>query len=340
MGQSNASNAIPVSPTLFLTDDDVAKVADWGAAFESLRDAYSADIDHAMVPPRSMARGKGTWLRGLSAVSPSGRHQGCKLISAYVKPDATRASYLIALFDQYSMGLNALIDGNRITGIRTAATAAVAVDKAAPRRPLRVGIIGSGFEAKGLLAALAAVREIESVRVFSPTPASRIRFANAFRDEHDMQVEVSATAQEAVAGADVVLCAARSRDESPVLLGEWLEPDMTVVSIGSTLPEQREVDAEVIRRSALIVADMPEEVIHETGDMLKAAEAGVTFTDKVVSLNSLMNNKVSRKPGDIVLYKSVGSALQDIVTAEMLFDRAREQSLGFVMPQSIVPVAK
>ncbi len=340
MGAPRIGNEIPIPATRFLTDAEVAQVADWQAAFDALREAYASPIDSAMVPPRSMARGEGIWLRGLSAVSPSGRHMGCKLISAHVKPGATRASYLVALFDQFTMGLTALIDGNRITGIRTAATAAVAVDAAAPARPLRVGVIGSGFEAQGLLAALSTVRSIDSVRVFSPTPSSRIRFANRFRDEHQLQVEVAASGQEAVAGTDVVLCAARSRDETPVLLGAWLEPGMTVVSIGSTLPEQHEVDAEVIARSALIVADMPHEVAEETGDLLAAAEAGVPFTHKLFPLTDLVTGKLARQAGDIVLYKSVGSALQDIVTAEMLIDRAREQSLGFDLPRSIVPVRK
>jgi ornithine cyclodeaminase/alanine dehydrogenase len=286
-----------------------------------------------------MARGDGTWLRCLSAVSPSGRHMGCKLISAYVKPDATRASYLVALFDQFSMNLNALIDGNRITGIRTAATAAVAVDVAAPRKPLRIGVIGSGFEANGLLSALMSVRAVEVVRVFSPTPSSRERFASTFQSG-SLNVDAVASAREAVAGADVVLCAARSRDGGPVFKGEWLELGMTVVSIGSTLPEQREVDEETIARSALIVADMPHEVTDETGDLLAATAGGVPFADKIVSLSDFVAGRIKRKPEDIVLYKSVGSALQDIVTAEMLFDRARERSLGFELSQSIVPVKK
>ncbi len=219
--------ATQVPPTLFLTDADVAALADWPCAIDALRAAYARPIDPAMVPPRSMARGDGLWLRGLTAVSPSGRHLGCKLISASMK--ARRASYLIALFDQETMALAALIDGNRITGIRTAATAVVAVDAAAPRQPLQVAVLGSGFEARGLLSALAGVRDLAAVRVFSPTPASREKFAAEFQQDLKMPVSAAGSAREALRGAGVVLCAARSRDESPVLLGEWLEPGMTVV---------------------------------------------------------------------------------------------------------------
>ena len=141
-------------------------------------------------------------------------------------------------------------------------------------------------------------------------------------------------------GADVVLCAARSRDESPVLRGEWLAPGMTVVSIGSTLPEQREVDEAVIARAGLLVADMPEEVAHDTGDLLAATRAGITFTERLVPLSDLVGGTVTRRPDDIVVYKSVGSALQDVITAEMLLARARARGIGHPMPHSIVPVAK
>jgi alanine dehydrogenase len=324
--------------TLFLTDADVAGLADWRAAIDALRTAYSVPLAPAMVPPRSMARADGMWLRGLTAISPSGAHMGCKLIAANMK--ARRASYLVSLFDQQTMELAALIDGNRITGIRTAATAAVAVDKAAPHRPLKVAVIGSGFEARGLLAALAAIRTIEKVAVYSPTPASRERFAASFRDEHALDAAAAASPQSAVAGADVVLCAARSRDESPVLCGDWLEPGMTVVSIGSTLAEQREVDEQVIARATCIVADMPEEVAHDTGDMIAATRAGIRFDDRLVALSDFVAGKTARAQGDIVLYKSVGSALQDVITAEMLLARARARGVGTPLTQSIEPVAK
>jgi ornithine cyclodeaminase/alanine dehydrogenase-like protein (mu-crystallin family) len=324
--------------TLFLSDDDVAALANWPAAITALRSAYACAIAPAMVPPRSMARGEGIWLRSLTAVSPNGGHMGCKLISASMK--ARRASYLVSLFDQQTVELTALIDGNRITGIRTAATAAVAIDLAAPRRPLEVAVIGSGFEAKGLLAALASIRTIASARVFSPTPASRESFAAAFRQDHGMKIAAAESAQIAIAGADVVLCAARSRDESPVLRGEWLVPGMTVVSIGSTLPEQREVDEEVIGRSAFVITDMPDEVAHDTGDMIAATRAGIDFRERLISLSDFVSGRITRTAQDIVLYKSVGSALQDVVTAEMLLARARAQGVGTPMPRTIEPVSK
>ena len=314
----------PVAPTLFISDADVATLADWRSAVAGLAAAYAADVKPAMVPPRSMARGEGIWLRGLIAASPRAR----------------RASYLISLFDQGTMALSALIDGNRVTGLRTAATAALAVDRLAPQRPLTVGVIGSGFEARNALECLAALRPLQAVRVFSPTPASRDRFAEGFRP--GLEIAAVASPQGAVQDADVVLCAARSRDESPVLRGTWLLAGCTVVSLGSTLPEQREVDEETMARAGCIVADMPDEVMHDTGDAIAAAKAGVDLASKLASLSDLVAGRIvpRRDPADIVLYKSVGSALQDIAVAEMLLARARQLGLGVVLPASIVPISK
>ncbi len=263
---------------------------------------------------------------------------GCKLIAASMR--ARCASYLIALFDQQTMALSALIDGNRVTGLRTAATAALAVDLLAPQRALRVGVIGAGFEARGALDCLKSVRDVAHVRVFSPTPASRERFAESFRPGLD--IHAVNTAQEAVQGCDVVICAARSRDESPVLQGAWLSAGTTVVSLGSTLPEQREVDPATMDRAVCIVADMPQEVLHDTGDAIAAINAGVYVADKLVALADLVAGHVTARQNesDIVLYKSVGSALQDVVIAQALYERARQQGLGIELPASIVPVSK
>ncbi|MCT8962776.1 NAD(P)-binding domain-containing protein [Pseudomonas veronii] len=327
-----------VAPTLFLSDADVASLADWSAAVAALAQAYASPTSDAMVPPRSMARGDGIWLRSLTAVPPTGGHMGCKLIAASMR--ARCASYLIALFNQQTMALSALIDGNRVTGLRTAATAALAVDLLAPQRALRVGVIGAGFEARGALDCLKSVRDVAHVRVFSPTPASRERFAESFRPRLD--IHAVGSAQEAVQDCDVVICAARSRDESPVLQGAWLGPGTTIVSLGSTLPEQREVDSVTMERAVCIVADMPQEVLHDTGDAIAAINAGVYVADKLVALSDLVAGRVipRQNDSDIVLYKSVGSALQDVVLAQALYERARQQGLGIELPASIVPVSK
>lgn len=332
------ASALATRPTRFLTDADVGALADWRTVVQALASAYALALDAASVPPRSMARGEGIWLRCLSAVTPGG-YMGCKLISA--SPRAGRASYLVSLFDADTMELAGLLDGNQITGLRTAGTAAVAMDQLAPRQPLRVAVLGSGFEARAQLRALSTLRAFESVAVFSPNPASRAAFIDHFGPQ-GITVRDARTPQEAVSGADVVLCAARARGEQPILHADWLASGATVSSIGSTLPEQRELDVDVLERAACIVADMPQEVLHDTGDLIAARAAGIDCAPRTVSLADVVGRRVQarRSADDIVVYKSVGSALQDVVLAGALLDRARDLGVGTDLPVSIAPVRK
>ena len=325
--------------TLFLTDEDVRAAFDWAEASAALKSAYEANGDSAMFPPRTMARYDRRWLRVLSGIVPNAGVMGAKLIAASIKAGA--ASYLIPLYDLETMALACLMDANSITGFRTAATTALALDTLAPCNAKRLAVIGSGFEARMHVRALAGVRPLEAITVFSPNPSSRERFAVELADL-GLSVRVAENAEAAAADAEIIICAARSRDESPTFRGAWLKAGTTIASIGSTLQEQREVDAETIAAADVIVADMPHEVAHETGDMLAAKAAGMKFSDRLIGLNELLSGA---RPGrsrhdQILLYKSVGAAIQDIAVAAMCFRRAQAMGIGTPMPATIAPVQK
>lgn len=324
--------------TLLLDDTTVQSVFDWNLAIAALRNAYAAADDDARYPSRVIARGGGNWLRTLSGVPGDSGLMGAKTIAGAMS--VREVSYLISLFDQSSAELVALLDGNSITGYRTAATSALAADMLAAPGPLAVAVLGSGFEAKKHVQALASVRGLKSVQVFSPRAESRERFARELAELGTVNVPASSP-EEAVAGTSLVICAARSYDETPILLGRWLEPGMTVVSIGSTVREQREVDPEVIARADVVVADVLHEVLGDSGDLIAAREEGIA-PNRVASLADLVGG---REPGrtsaeQIVLYKSVGSAVQDLAVAAMCVRRARESGLGATLPIRIQPVRK
>jgi alanine dehydrogenase len=334
----STADGISAVTTLFLTDADVQAVFDWPSAIAELRRAYAAPHKPSMFPPRTMARGDGLWLRTLSGVNPYDGLMGAKHIAVSLRNHL--ASYLIPLFDQQTVELVALVDAASITGFRTAATSAVAADLLAPSRPLSVGVIGSGFEAQMHLRALCVVRQVAAARVFSPSPASRERFVTALADLR-IPIASAESGRMAVSGVDIVICAARSRDETPTLMGEWLHDDTTVISIGSTLPEQREIDASVVARAGVIVADMVEEVANDTGDMLAARQAGIDFDSRLISLADAAADpdRIPRRR-KLRLYKSVGAALQDLTIAGMCVARARKAARGTELPVSIVPVSK
>lgn len=333
------NSAAKKSKTIFLSSDDIESCFDWKTAIESLREEYSSNERVNSYPPRVTARGEGVWLRSLTGVSADGMYMGTKIISAAMH--AGYASYLIALFNQKNAELSALLDGNLITGYRTAATTALAADLLAPRNPLKIASIGSGFEAQNHVRALAAIREIESVRVYSPNPASREAFA---KNLQDLKIKIVCVdkAEKTLEDANLVLCAARSRDETPTLQGEWLKPGMTILSIGSTMPEQREIDSETVRISSLVIADVVEEVLHDTGDMISAKNDGIEFLSKTHSLSELVSGKIlGRKDNsEIVLYKSVGAGLQDLAVSVMCYERAKKAGVGTELVETIVPAKK
>lgn len=325
--------------TLVLDDAAVQSVFNWKGAVDALRDVYSVTEDADRFPPRGMARGDHGWLRTLSGVPATSEWMGLKIIAASVS--SRQAAYLIPLFDQRTAQLEALLDGHSITGYRTAAMTALAADQLASPGVLNVAVIGSGFEARNHVRALAAVRDLSAVRVYSPRAESRAAFTSELADL-PTTITAAATVEEAVGDATVVLCAARSRDETPTFRGALLRPGMTVLSIGSTLPEQREVATDVIARAALLVADVPDEVLDGSGDLLAARREGIDARSKTVAMADLVSG---RHPGrqtkdQIVLYKSVGSAVQDLAVAEMCARSAKDQGVGAELPLPIRPVRK
>lgn len=324
--------------TLLLDDQTVRDSFGWTQAIEALRVAYAGDVAESRYPERSMARGDASWLRTLTGISAGG-FMGAKHIAAAMT--TRQVSYLIPLFDERTAELVALMDGQSITGFRTAATSALAAQLMASSGDLDVAVIGSGFEAGKHLRAIAAARTLNTVTVWSPREQSRSRFVAEFADS-GLPVYAARDAESAVAAANLVICAARSRDESPTVRGAWIQPGTTVVSVGSTLPEQHEVDVELMDRAELIVADMVDEVLHDTGDAQAATAAGVDLRSKTIPLADLVAERhPGRTAGDqILLYKSVGSAVQDIAVAAMCLAEARRRGLGVPLPISIPTVKK
>lgn len=336
----SAEASPPSRPPLFLTDDDVAALADLPTAIDAIRSAYSAETDHARNPGRIFADSGREWMRVMPSVPASGRLFGAKSINGSFA-NGLRVSYLISLFDRDTAELVALVDGNRVTGLRTAATTAVGTAGILPDRPLTLGIIGSGFEAQSHTAALSLVARFAEVRVFSPTPHNREAFAGRFTEELGVTVTAVGSAEEAARGADLLLCAARSQDESPTVRADWIGEDATVVSIGSTTPGQRELPADLIARATLVVADGVDEVVNGSGDMLAARQAGVNVDAVTASLTDVLRGERAVDPEHgIRIYKSTGSGLQDIVVAEALVDLARERGVGTELPVGIVTTRK
>ncbi|MFI6520852.1 ornithine cyclodeaminase family protein [Spirillospora sp. NPDC050679] len=223
----------------------------------------------------------------------------------------------------------AVLDGIAITTLRTAAASAVAVDALAAADAADLGVIGSGTQARAHVRALARVRPLTEVRLWSPTPANRERAARELADELGIGVRAVGDAEEAVTGMAIVAACSLSRE--PVVRGRWLKPGTTVVSVGSFEPDRAEVDAEVLRRAAAVVVDDPDTAAAHAGPVMRALRDGDLRRPDLIALGAVLTGRRAARTGpeDIVFYNSVGLGVQDAAATWALLDAsARAEGAG------------
>lgn len=319
---------------VFVSAEAAAAVFRWQDAIHALKAVYARSFDATSVPHRTVASSDGAWMRSLPAMPPGCRHYGAKLMALSQKAKSPGVEYVIVLFDRETSRIAAFVDAARVTAYRTAATTAAALDLLAPPGPASVAILGSGLEASMHLRAVAAIRPLRSISVFSPTQYKRDAFAREAEKDLNVGANALGDPEEAVRHANIVIAAARSHGEKPILFGDWLRPGATIASIGSTVPQQREIDVSVVARSNLIVCDVLDEVVDETGDMIAAAIAGVDVRAKSISLSAFIRGPeaLPREAGSIAMFKSVGSGLQDVVVAELVLNKALDAGLVTELP--------
>jgi alanine dehydrogenase len=237
----------------------------------------------------------------------TGTALGTKLVAFYPRnTDVPTHHATILLFKPETGEPLVTMDGRLITEVRTAAVSAVATNHLAKSDASVLAIIGSGVQARSHLEALRLVREFREVRVWSP------RRAQAFAEEHS--VFAAASAEEAVQGADVVVTATTS--PSPVLLGEWLSPGAHINAVGAPRPDWRELDDEVLHRSRVYV-DSREAALKESGDVLAAGEVFAEIGQVAAG-----TKPGRRSAEEVTLFKSLGLAVEDVATAELVYRKA------------------
>ena len=307
---------------LLIRDADVAAAVDESDAVSAVgRAVVEAGRNDA---PRSRTRialpGRG-WLRVMAGALPESDLFGFK--SFHLIEDG-HIRYLCALYRLSDGAPLALLDADRITALRTSATAAAAARAFWQDAPIQVAVVGSGLLAQGGLRALAAVCDVCGATVFSPRESSRAAYAE--RLGRDLGVQITAVGSVAAAAeqCDMLLCATHTRGAIAVNSGD-LGSARYISSIGSTLPAQRELDAGVFSDMSHMVIDTPD-VLVESGDVL-AARDGRQLGDLGVSeLWRLLSGDVPS--GRRTLYKSIGSVEQDLGLAHMVYERCRQLGLG------------
>jgi ornithine cyclodeaminase/alanine dehydrogenase-like protein (mu-crystallin family) len=235
---------------------------------------------------------------------------GAKLVTFYPSNQGVPTHHaLILLFKPETGEPLVAMDGRLITEMRTAAVSAVATKLLARPEASVLAILGSGVQARSHLEAMRLVRAFREIRVWSP------RNAGAFARQFG--VHAADSAAEAVRGADVVVVATTS--QVPVLRGEWLSPGTHINAVGAPRPTWRELD-DAILRAARIYVESREAATRESGDIIAAGRVDAEIGEVVTGA---MRGREAA--GELTLFKSVGVAVEDVVTAELVYRRARKQ---------------
>lgn len=232
----------------------------------------------------------------------------------------------VTLFDGETGEVRVLMNASAITAIRTAAVSAVATRLLAREEARVLGILGAGVQARTHLEALRLVRELDAVRIYSPTAEHREALAR------EMGAEAVASPEEAVRDADVVVTATNAVE--PVLRRDWLKPGTHVNVVGGRPPQMREIDVPTVAESGFYV-DRRESAENEAWDYRDAVDGGAVGSDHIRGEigEVLIGSAPGRQSNDeLTVFRSLGLAVEDLAAAEYVVRRAQEEGVGTEVP--------
>ncbi|MBI2685810.1 MAG: ornithine cyclodeaminase family protein [Acidobacteria bacterium] len=253
-------------------------------------------------PRRRMILPSGAVLHALAGHTEM--YFGTKIYSTHPRHGAW---FHFLLYDALTAQPLALFDANWLGQIRTGAASGLATRRLAKQGPVTVAVLGSGFQARGQLEAVRAVREVTRTLVWSRKRESAEKFAL------EMGAEVALSADEAVSQASVVITATSAKE--PLFAAESVLPGTHVNAVGSNQAARRELPGELLARASAIVADSVEAARIEAGDLLLALdEAGWSGVEE------LRAGRVRKSDEEITVFKSVGLGLEDVAVAAWVYE--------------------
>ncbi|HEV8680752.1 MAG TPA: ornithine cyclodeaminase family protein, partial [Stellaceae bacterium] len=304
---------------------EIHRLLDFPSLIDALRAMFRDGCDvpqrhHHMVASADVASAPGTLL--LMPAWQAGRALGVKIVTVF-PGNAQRAlpsvygSYL--LLDAATGEPQALLDGTALTLRRTAATSALAADYLARADSAVHLMVGTGALAPHLIAAHRAVRAIRETRIWGRDRAKAAALAGRLAATGIAAAPVSDLA-EAVAAADIVTSATLAHE--PLICGEWLKPGTHLDLVGGFTPEMREADDASVARAAVYIDT--DAALREAGDIVQPLRSGYLARERILGDLFALARGICpgrRDPTAITLFKSVGSALEDLAAAQLAFGR-------------------
>ena len=253
---------------------------------------------------------------------------------------ANRSWGFICLINMETGQTAALVHEFVLSGIRVGATSGLAAKYLARPDAQTVGIFGSGKLARTSLEALALVRPLRRVKVYSPTPAHRLAYAREMTSRLEIDVTAVDSPRDVVDGADIVYCATNAGyvTGEPVFDGAWLQQGQLVISIQNSDANflKTEVDETTLARSSFVCINDRESVFSNAQrELLDPIERGVLGWDRIHELGAVVlgNARPANPERDIVYYKNnTGMGIQMSAAGAVLCQRARDQGIGTPIP--------
>lgn len=230
----------------------------------------------------------------------------------------------------------ALIHDYSLSAVRVGATTGVAHRALAKKNSKIVGIFGSGHQARANLQAISAVRDIESVKVYSTTKENRERFAGAMTRLLNIEVQPVSSPAAVVKGSDIIMCATNA--SQPVFDGKWLEPGQLVTTLVNTdgVHHRTEADATTMLRSDFIVLNSKEAAkTNQQRELLDLIERGDFGWEKICEVGQLLIGQHPGRTSDeqIIYYKSnTGVGIQFAAAGAAIYEACKSRGLGRELP--------
>lgn len=310
---------------LWLKEEDVRRLLPMKEAVRLMRSVFESLAAGTGMnqPRRRLVLPTGSVLHSMAGAW--GSYFGTKYYATNLRHGA---HFFFTLFDAVTARPLAMMEANYLGQIRTGAASGFATDVMAKAGPVRVGIIGSGFQARSQLEAVGAVREIRRVRVWSRSEEKRKACAREMGERMGFRVEAVESGAEAVEEAEVVITATNAKE--PVVELGWLAKDAHVNAMGSNAATRRELAGEVVTGAVCVAADSVEQARMEAGDLLLAYPT--REWPNVVELHTLLGGW-HRPATGVTVFKSVGLGIEDVAAGAHVYEEAVKLGMGAVIPE-------
>jgi len=301
----------------FYSEDRVRSAVTPDEVIQAIRLAFARGFATLRMPVRTTLELDSALLLVMPCYDSGLNAAGVKLVSVSARA-GVHAIY--ELLDPATGISIARMEADYLTDLRTAATSAVATDLLARKDAETLGIFGSGRQAVAHLTVLPCVRKFKRFLVCGSGRSDLKAFCAKMKKEHALDIEIT-DAQTVAKESDVICTCTTARE--PLFDGNWLRRGTHLNLVGAFQPETREVDDTTVKR-AHVVVDTYEGALSEAGDLLIPMNGSVERSHIGADLHEIVSRKKPGRtdPDQITLFKSLGCAVEDLVTAHLIYRKA------------------